>query len=325
MRGITEAAVAAFDDARPVSLKTTAVDVGSIGRNRRHPDGPYETRLKVVVAEGDDGRPVVTLLNHACHATVLEADNRKYSADLPGAAVRAVERAVGGVGIYLQGACGDVNPVWMAHDRSDVERVGGIVGTAAARAVHELRPVGASQQVINLSWSEDVVVEPAHGALVPGTPLSTGSTIVELAWRAFPGESEIDAAVADAEVRAQAGAVAERRQARAELNRLAMERIYGALAPEPGKRHKAEVQVVEFGDALAVVALPGEFFTEIGWEIERRAGRPHVLVCGYANNYLGYFPTSEAFADDGYEVGCARFEPAASAAFVDAALSLLCR
>jgi len=52
---------------------------------------------------------------------------------------------------------------------------------------------------------------------------------------------------------------------------------------------------------------PGEFFVELAREIERDAGVEHLLVCGYANMTAGYFPTTEAFPQGGYEAGRARF------------------
>src|SRR5207237_728155 len=140
---------------QPVTLKYGESQVSTISQNRRHPDGPIETTGKVLLAAPDGGGPAVaTLLNYACHATVLEHDNLCYSADFPGAAARTVERAAGGVCVYVQGACGDINPVWMRHDFAEVERVGGILGAAAARTAHELRPLGEGQWGINLSWSE---------------------------------------------------------------------------------------------------------------------------------------------------------------------------
>ncbi len=317
------AAVArAADELEAVTLKATTVEVDGIGHNRRDHAGPHEARLQVLTAERSDGTTAVTLLHHACHATVLESDNLQFSADFPGAACRSVEAAVGGTAVYVQGACGDINPVWMSHEHREAERVGSIVGLAGARAVQELKPVGAGQWVINLSYSEELAVEPRPGTVVAGGAIRGASRLVDLERRVMPTEAEIDEAVAT--LGAVTGDADARRRARAEINRLEMERVYGRFAPaEPGKTHKAEVQVLRIGPDLAFVTLPGEFFVETGWELARRAHIPHLIVAGYANHYLGYVPVASEFDRHGYEVGCARFTPPAAEQFVDAALALL--
>ena len=74
---------------------------------------------------------------------------------------------------------------------------------------------------------------------------------------------------------------------------------------------------------LGLVAVPGEFFVEIGHDIERAAGLKHLLIGGYANGMIGYVPTEEAFEHHGYEVGCAQFEPGAGRVIADAAVAAL--
>src|SRR4051794_3740311 len=183
-RKIAGAVRTARRDLCPVTLKVAEAEVRTTSQTRRHPDGPTHPTAPVLSALPDSGAPpIATLVTFACHSTVLEHDNLEYSADFPGAMARAVEHAVGGTAIYLQGAAGNINPVWMRHDHTDVARVGGILGAAAARAVHELRPLGEGQWCINLNWSEEV----AHPA-VPGTVLSDvrlggSSQILELPRR----------------------------------------------------------------------------------------------------------------------------------------------
>lgn len=160
----------------PVVLKFGTAEVSTVSQNRRHPEGPIETTAQVLVADPADnvGPPVATVVNYACHATVLEHDNLLYSADFPGAMAALVEHALGGTAIYLQGAAGDINPVWLRHDFEETARIGGIVGAAAVRAAHELRPLGGKQRVVNLSWSEELDVAPAPGTLLTDVGLRAG-------------------------------------------------------------------------------------------------------------------------------------------------------
>ena len=332
-RTIAGAARMALAALTPVTLKVATAEIATISQNRRDPDGPIETELTVLSAAVPAGDVVATLVNHACHATVLEYDNLGYSADWPGACCRAVEQAVGGRAVYLQGACGDINPVWMRHDHAEVQRVGGIVGAAAARAVHELRPLGEGQWAVNLNWSEETAKEPAPGTVLSDVRLAAATVPVDLPRRVLDAPEEIEAEMARIEQQiADAGDdLAVRRALRPRLNRLNVERFphAGRGRGLPGGRtERAEVQVMRLATECALVALPGEFFVETGHRIRERLrgeGIGHVLVAGYANGYLGYLPAPDQFDLHGYEVGCARFEPAAAGMVADAAVDAVRR
>ncbi|HEY8766230.1 MAG TPA: neutral/alkaline non-lysosomal ceramidase N-terminal domain-containing protein, partial [Dehalococcoidia bacterium] len=133
----------AWESRRPVTLNTGTADVETIGMNRRDPAGPTDVILRVILFNGEDG-PVASLLNFACHATVLSGANLLLSAEFPGVACRIVEAATGAPSVYLNGACGDVNPMWMRQDFASVERAGLAVGGAAVRLLADLRAAGDS-------------------------------------------------------------------------------------------------------------------------------------------------------------------------------------
>lgn len=318
----------ALGDMREVSLKTGRAEVSTISQNRRHPDGPQETVVKVLLAAPEGAaEPVATVVNYACHATVLEHDNLRYSADFPGAAASLVEHVVGGTCLFMQGTCGDVNPVWMRHDFDETRRVGGIVGAAAARTALELRPLGEGQWCINLSWSEEVPVEPAPGAVLSGYSFAAARTLVDLPRKVLPDVAEIEREMADLEARLAALAVDDvegRRSLRPFLNQLRMDRVSKQRYPGSGNTtQRVEVQAFRLAPNAAIVMLPGEFFVETGKEIERRAGLEHLFICGYANDYAGYFAPAGQFPRAGYEVGSTRFVPEAEEMVAQAAVNLL--
>lgn len=312
-----------------VNLKVGTVEVSTISQNRRDPEGPIETIATVVVAApAGNGPAVATLVNFACHSTVLEADNLEFSADFPGAAVRFIERAVGGTAIYLQGAAGDINPVWMSHDFHEVERVGGILGAAAARTVHELRPVGEGQWAVNLNWSEETPKPTIAGTLVEHVRFAATQTYLDLRRRTFAPQEEIGKEIADLEARRRALPADDlegRRRIHPRLNQLRMEwLISGRMAA--GKLpdvQRVELQVMRLSDDVVLVSLPGEFFVETGRAIVRAADRPHVLIAGYANDFISYVPSADQFAHAGYEVGCAQFETDTDQVVTDALVESL--
>ena len=71
-----------------------------------------------------------------------------------------------------------------------------------------------------------------------------------------------------------------------------------------GRTLTSEVQAIRVGDWM-LVSAPGELFAQIGVRMERAAPTPHVMVVGYANDYLGYLFTDAAFAEGGYEPSAA--------------------
>jgi hypothetical protein len=257
----------------------------------------------------------------------MEYDNLHYSADFPGAMARAVEAATGGIAIYMQGAAGDINPIWMRHDFAEVERIGGILGAAAARSSYELRPLGEGQWAVNLSWSEQTPKEPAAGTVLTGLRLAGARREVTVPRRSLPPVAEIEAEMAELEAKFAALAPddqAGRRALRPRMNAIRMDRLQAIGDPILADGSESiELQAFRIADQCAVIMLPGEFFVELGQAIRTAAGVPHLLVCGYANQTAGYFPTAAAFPEGGYEAGRARFSPEVGERMVQEAAALV--
>ena len=55
--------------------------------------------------------------------------------------------------------------------------------------------------------------------------------------------------------------------------------------------------------SLGFVGLSGEFFSEHGLSLKRRARVPHLFILGYCNDYQQYFPTIQAVSEGGYGTG----------------------
>jgi neutral ceramidase len=326
-RKIAGAVIEAKARLQPVTLKVGTVEVTTISQNRRDPEGPIETVATILLAAPPDGGPAVaTLVNYACHSTVFEHDNLDYSPDFPGAMARFIERELGGTAVYLQGAAGNINPVWMRHDAAEVERVGGILGAAATRTAHELRPLGEGQWCINLNWSEDVPKEAAPGSVLGDVSLASSQAFIDLPRRDFVSQDTLGKEIATLEAErkelllsAQTAAravaddeVARRRALTARINQLRIEWLISGRASEMPTSQRLELQAMRFSSDCALISLPGEFFVEIGHRIRDQVGIENLLIGGYSNGMVGYVPTAEAFAEAGYEVGCAQFEPDAA-------------
>ncbi|MEK7247750.1 MAG: hypothetical protein AAB092_04700, partial [Chloroflexota bacterium] len=287
------------------------IDVPGVAMNRRDPDGPVDQTLRALLLDGEDG-PIASLMNFACHATVLSGENLLLSAEFPGVACRIVEAATGAPTVYLQGACGNVNPVWIRQDFASVERAGQAVAGVALSVIADLRAAGDGLRGHNIRWDEFPTVGKGpspDGIIAPR--LRAARREIDLPLREFASDEEYATRIEAARTEADANPAASpaRRAAMAQLSRYEGERWAAAWArrsDEAGTR-RTEVQALSLGDGVALVALPGEFFVETAAMIREESGVEELLVAWYANDYIGYVVPEDAFAEGGYESGVTFF------------------
>ncbi len=292
-----------------------------------HPKGPVDREVRVVRFDDLDGNPVATVVNYACHPTVMAHLNRLITPDYPGVVRRAVERTLGGTCLFLQGATGDLGPVeGYTGDTVVYHRLGMLLGLEASKVALglETRPVerrfshveesGAPLAIYDEAALDEPEVQLQVGCRSARLPVGESGDLKELeeeAERLRRALAKTRASGSDAEVR-EASMKAKRARAQASRAR----RI-------AGKTHlEVEVQAICVGD-LALVSVPAEPFSWIGTEVKRRSPFAHTLFSGYSNGSWSYIPTAEGFAEGGYEVGMSLFSPQAAETLVDEAVVLL--
>jgi neutral ceramidase len=99
------------------------------------------------------------------------------------------------------------------------------------------------------------------------------------------------------------------------------------LAPQQGQSRTTWLQAIAIGD-IAIVGVPGEFFTVLGEEIKRRSPFRYTYIFELANDYIGYIPDRPAFGLGGYQTwtGLHSFlEPGTGEAIVAESVKLLNR
>jgi hypothetical protein len=315
---------AAWKSRQPAAIKLGSSQVVGVAMNRRDPNGPVDETLRILLLDGEDG-PIASLMSFACHATVLSGRNLHVSAEFPGAACRLVEAVTGAPTVYLQGACGNINPLWMRQDFASVERAGQAVAGAALTTIAQLRALGSGLRVHNIRWDE-FPETPVPGRVVePGLRFTRRE--IDLPLREFEADehyaSLIDAARAEAESAPASSAV--HRAAMARLSRYEGERWAGTWARRSGETgtRRTEVQAIRLGEGLTVVAWPGEFFVETAALVREESGLEDLLVAGYANDYIGYVVPDAAFAEGGYESGVTFFDGEAESTIRKVSLELL--
>ncbi len=290
-----DAVLQANADLKPARLRFGSTREDSVAYNRRlvcrdgkihmsweNPDpdfvvgeaGPIDTELSVLSIDQVGGvRGAV--VNYGCHATTLSGNNWLYSADYPGYMASSLKASEGAdfVPVYLNAPCGNATQVNYRRGYIDTyeecEAVGNRVADAARRAMSASCKVeGAEVAVIR--------------RFVPVKRIAISEE--QYAWARRVMER-----------------VAREGMPPFQLNGMpdeyyAQEWI-GMYATQQ-ERDSLEVMVCRVGD-VAVVGLPGEFFSEFRRMIREQSPFPHTLVVGIANDNRKYFPTKASFEQGG--------------------------
>ena len=325
--GVVSAAIAAL---RPVTLAAGRGHV-KIGINRRelregrivlgqHPDGPLDSEVLVwrfdAAPTPDTPAPdaplgwlrhapdtVATIVSYACHPVSLGGSMRYMTADFPGIARAEVERLVGGTCLFLQGACGNINPSLMLPEWDVPLRLGRALGAEAARATLFAEPVEA----LPLRFNRRAAGLPA---LLPAS-LEAGERLI--------AQQEAERARLLSQSTPSPGRLWWVEQV-LERARAGVESLRTGRPLPPVEGTYAALRLGE----TALVSNPTELFCEIGMEIKRASPFTHTAVVGYTDAAIGYVPTRAAYPDGGYEVERAsRVGPDAADLLRDVSLDLL--
>jgi hypothetical protein len=77
-----------------------------------NPDGPVDRQIGLLKLERTDGTLIGLIANYAVHGTALGGGNRQISGDVPGFAAEYVERKLGAPLLFVNGALGNVAPLY---------------------------------------------------------------------------------------------------------------------------------------------------------------------------------------------------------------------
>ena len=272
---VVEVVIAAAADSRPGRLYYARPQV-QIGRNRRPQSVkgevvPYAHVLRFAAECGTEA----TIFSHACHPVVLGRDNHQISADFPGVAARCIEAATGGRALFVNGACGDVNPRIANGSFADVECLGEELGRAVLEGRAEATPVDASA----LRW--------AHERL-------------DLPLRPLPPRWRAEAEKLKWHLRARLARGGEVPTAQLEWA-VAMRKWVRAGA-ERSRVQPFELQALALGE-LVLLGMEGELFAR--YQLDLEAAHGPAVLCGFANGCIGYVPTADEYARGGYEIDLA--------------------
>ncbi|MCX7016253.1 MAG: neutral/alkaline non-lysosomal ceramidase N-terminal domain-containing protein [Candidatus Sumerlaeota bacterium] len=256
--------------------------------------GPLDERLQVLALEKKKGELAGAIVHFSCHPVVLSGDNRLITADYPGALIRHLSQKTGldpSRILFVNGACGDVNPIRPGAPWDNLERTGALLAEAAMAAL-------------------------SVRTALRGRTLKGSSTRIEMGFR-VPSDESLRAQIERA--KSDIARTAEEAPRRAAALGLPVEAAQAHLGKIPRsildwaenvQRLKAsgrepslavDVSVFRVG-ALKWLAGPFEIFTQIALEGKAAAGDP-AWVLPFTNGCHGYLPDDRAHDEPiGYEM-----------------------
>ncbi len=106
-----------------------------------HPDGPHDPVVGVLRIDRVDAGPLATVVNVACHPVILGPASLAVSADFVGRTRALVEATTGAPMLFVQGACGDINPRGGVQDNyANCHRLGGVLAGEILRVHASIWP-----------------------------------------------------------------------------------------------------------------------------------------------------------------------------------------
>jgi len=300
---------------RPVPVRLgVAWGESSIGINRRerlddgrivlgnNPSGPIDRTVGVLRIDDAQGAPLACVVNFQTHPVCQGSTISHISADYVGRARDVVESLTGATFVFLQGACGNINPIRMEPTYEVAHTLGTRLGCETARIWETIAPQ-------------------------PGAGLAVESRPIRLPRIRYGSREQAEALVRSLEESLAAlqnsggsdGQIwwIERRLERA---REALASWTTGVLPTPVE---SEVQAWRIGP-LALSTAPGEIFCQLGQQVKRRSPVGHTFFVGYADDSIGYVPVPEAYAEGGYEVTHAsQVDPEAADILVEGCLAAL--
>jgi hypothetical protein len=280
---IVGACCSCLTNLQPVRF-STGTDWGyGIGLNRNDPEhGEVDQQVTVVRIDDVKGIPLVLFFNYGCHPTVIGADNFLISADFPGAARRCLANVYPGtISIFTNGAAGDVSTRFTRRNSSyeEVDRFGQILAAAVVRAANSAE-----------CFSPDTI---------------TCNTIsLEVPPKQFPSIDEMRNKITSLSRKLEHAKNAPESQG--ELRKLITKLEGAKLLLQQAEIYKEikkiiiEIQQIKIGN-YSLIGIPGEPYSKTIKDIKNAVKPAPIILMGYANDYLGYFPESSDELTDTYE------------------------
>jgi hypothetical protein len=270
-----------------------------------NPGVPADDTVIVARVTAEDGKPLASIVNYACHPTTLAWDNTLISPDYIGAMREVVERDMGATCLFLQGASGELGPrEGFVGDTAVADRNGRELGYAALSAL-----IALSQAGTKFVYEGPVVSGATLGAW-KHVPLAAEELSSKAEWKLArwreplpyrPDQPTIEQTQAElSQFQAdEVGARAAGDEFRAAECRAMAERRSRLLTRlkqlPPGDSYPLQVALWRIGDAIWV-GVQGESYSLLQTELRRRFPHNVIVVASIAADWgASYLPPRELY------------------------------
>jgi hypothetical protein len=311
-----KAAQAALHDMRPAQLRWTIVPLPDQNYNRRRiladgrvvmarePDapirktGPTWDRMLLARLDDEKGHGLAGIASWAAHAVTVCGPN--VTADFPGELCRRLAEREKFPFLYLQGACGNLNPVFKEMTRQQMlANVDAITG-----------------KIFPIKWPKEADMVERNGFIQQSLPLSYGplptvnelqqlQTGTEIIARTGDGPPETLKILADI-LNVKPGTRLESGMARhiaAIIKRWSILTMPAAKASQAGSC-RLETAVWRIGK-LVFCFVAAEVFVETAIRLQASFPNDIIILASYKSPLVGYLPTDAALDEGGYEAAYA--------------------
>ena len=258
-----------------------------IGRN---PDGARDKSVQVVnvfalthsPSPSGSGERIATIVNYACHGTVLGPDNLLASADWIGVMRNKVEEELGGLTMFIQGAAANINPDMYWDDARAYEMVAeqGLGVAEAVLAATNSKPEKMRSVPLRIERVETWLPTETR-VTTSRPPKNYGKQLLSLAK--LPDFMSVFADV------------------------LLNQRYPWKSVIEAKNGFWSvpmRINAVKIGE-LALVTFGAETFTEIGMKVKTASPATHTLFASVSDGCISYLHTEASHPEGGYEVDIA--------------------
>ena len=253
-----------------------------------NPEATADQTLMVGRVSDAGGRCLATLVNYACHPTILAWENTALSPDFVGAMREIIELETEAPCLFLQGASGELAPRHQyVSDPEIADRAGRCLGHAALSVLHHLPSPGCE-------LAFDGVVE-------SGAPLAVWKerTRTELPEQMAVRRRDLDLLIREdlpsAETLKNDLASCGDHALQERLHRKLL--IRQSVGDQP--TYPVSLLLWRLGEIL-VVAIPNEAYSAIQQDVRKIAGALPVFFITLANGGCGYLVPEKAYDEDLY-------------------------
>jgi len=274
---ICNSAIEACKNTKPAKLGFGREEVNIISFNRAEKDGPINSSVRVIKIDSLLGIPLAFLFNFACHPVTIDRrtlGSTLISRDWPGYAIDMISSESKVKSMFLQGTCGDINPIvaWHNFQFEGVSITGHIVGSKVieiARKIKTLKikKVSLRKRIIQLPldvFSEEEI-----------------NLIIETEKQKNSWDNNLSHFYKDWSI-----SMKEKIRTKSYHNMLSVE--------------IALLKIDTENQEVALIFLPGEVFTRLGLKIIKECRFDDTFVIGYYGKQIGYIPDEFDFKRRGY-------------------------